>query len=106
MAIDGSKMQLPNDPALLEAFVGTGAGAKVPTAQASFLYNPLNDIVVDAKLAPLSTDERTLAKEHLMALSRLNTIKKKLILFDRGYPCADLIAALQASHCDFLFRVR
>ncbi|MEG0505006.1 MAG: transposase, partial [Raoultibacter sp.] len=89
-----------------EAFGGTGAGAKAPTAQASFLYDPLNDIIVDAKLAPLSTDERTLAKEHLMALSRLTSIKKKLILFDHGYPSSDLIAALQASHCDFLFRVR
>ncbi|MEG1196503.1 MAG: transposase, partial [Clostridia bacterium] len=106
MAIDGSKTQLPNDPALLEAFGGTGAGAKAPTAQASFLYDPLNDIIVDAKLAPLSTDERTLAKEHLMALSRLTSIKKKLILFDHGYPSSDLIAALQASHCDFLLRVR
>ncbi|MEG0759193.1 MAG: transposase, partial [Raoultibacter sp.] len=89
-----------------EAFGGTGAGAKAPTAQASFLYDPLNDIIVDAKLAPLSTDERTLAKEHLMALRRLTSLKKKLLLFDRGHPSSDLIAALQASHCDFLLRVR
>ena len=106
MAVDGSKIQLPSDPLLLATFGGTGAGATAPTAQASYLYDVLNDIIVDARIAPLTTDERTLAKQHLEKLVELPTIKKKLLIFDRGYPSAELICTILASGCDFLFRVR
>jgi hypothetical protein len=105
-AVDGSKKQLPSDPKLLDVFGGTGAGATAPTAQASYLYDVLNDIIVDAHLAPLSTDERTLAKRHLTRLQELPALKKKLILFDRGYPSADMITSVREAGCDFLFRVR
>ena len=106
MAVDGSKTQLPSDPLLLSIFGGTGAGATAPTAQASYLFDVFNDMIVDARIAPLSTDERTLAKQHLEKLSELPSIKKKLLIFDRGYPSAELIRAVLASGCDFLFRVR
>ena len=106
LAIDGSKTQLPSDPSLLDIFGGMGPGAKAATAQASFLYDPLNDVIVDARLAPLAKRERELAKEHLLRLEQLSAIKRKLIIFDRGYPSVDMIQTLRASHCEFLFRVR
>lgn len=105
-AVDGSKTQLPDVPELLAEFGGTGPGANAPTAQASYLFDVLNDVIVDAAFEPLSTDERTLAKRHLTHLCQLDTIIKKLILFDRGYPSADMILALQQAGCDFVFRVR
>jgi len=61
LATDGIKIALPDAKALLNYYGGTGRNADSPTAQASLLYDVLNDIVVDAKIAPLSTDERTLA---------------------------------------------
>lgn len=106
MAVDGSKTQLPRDTLLLAIFGGTGTGAAAPTAQASYLYDVLNDIIVDARIAPISTDERTLSKQHLEKLVELSAIKKKLLIFDRGYPSAELIRTVFASGCDFLFRVR
>ena len=106
MAIDGSKIQLPSDPLLLATFGGMGPVATTPTAQASFLFDVLNDMIVDARIAPISTNERTLAKQHLESLLELPAIKKKLLVFDRGYPSAELIDAVLASGCDFLFRVR
>jgi hypothetical protein len=106
LAIDGSKTQLPSDRALPAAFGGMGANAEAPTAQASYLYDVLNDIIADARIAPVSTDERTLAKQHLERLRSLPGVEKPLIIFDRGYPSADMIAALSAAGCDFLFRVR
>jgi len=105
-AVDGSKTQLPSDPALLSAFGGTGVNADAPTAQASYLYDVLNGILADARIAPVSTPERTLAKQHLELLDTLPDIEKKLIILDRGYPSADMIAVLDAAGCDFLFRVR
>jgi hypothetical protein len=105
-AIDGSKTQLPNEPMLLTAFGGMGAGANSPTAQASYLYDVLNDIIVDARITSLKTDERTLAKMHLKQLSLITNIEKKLIIFDRGYISMEMIKALRSYDCDFLFRVR
>jgi len=106
MAVDGSKHQLPSDPQLLIDFGGLGPSATTPTAQVSYLYDVFNDVLVDVRIAPLSTDERTLAKQHLEKLAELPGIKKKLLIFDRGYPSADLIDAVLAAGCDFLFRVR
>jgi hypothetical protein len=105
-ACDGSKTQLPSDPDLLADFGGTGVNADAPTAQASYLYDVLNGIIADARIACVSTSERSLAKQHLAHLGTLPDIQKKLIIFDRGYPSADMIAALDAAGCDFLFRVR
>lgn len=106
MAVDGSKIQLPSDPLLLATFGGMGPVATTPTAQASFLFDVLNDMIVDARIAPISTNERTLAKQHLESLHELPAIKKKLLVFDRGYPSAELIDAVLVAGCDFLSRVR
>lgn len=105
-AIDGSKTQLPGDPLLLRDFGGTGAGAKAATAQASYLYDVLNDILIDARIDTLATDERTLAKQHLERLQKIPNLKKLLLVFDRGYPSADLVTEIATLGYDFLFRVR
>lgn len=105
-AIDGSKIQLPSDPNLLAKFGGTGADAAAATAQSSYLYDVLNEFIADALFDPLSSDERTLAKKHLKRFEHMPAIGRKLIIFDRGYPSADMITSLTAANCDFLFRVR
>jgi hypothetical protein len=63
MAIDGSKINLPNDPSLRDYFGTAGAGNSSPCAQGSILYDILNDLIV-AWIESMSTDERTLAREH------------------------------------------
>ncbi len=50
--------------------------------------------------------ERDLAQEHLIALGRLTpSDTPNLVLFDRGYPSADLILWLFAHHIRFVMRV-
>ena len=61
-----------------------GKDRTAATAQASILYDVLNDIVADAAIAPLCTDERTLAKSHLKACVTFDPDGKKIIIFDRG----------------------
>ena len=61
LAIDGSKVGLPTDAALPAHFGGNGRGAKPPQAQGPICYDVLNDIVVDADIAPLGCDERNMA---------------------------------------------
>ena len=105
-AIDGVKIALPADPKLLEYYGGTGKTKSSPTAQGSALYDVLNDIVADAAIVPLSTDERTLAKLHIDACRDLAPDDKKLLLFDRGYPSFELIEKLESDGLYYLMRVK
>jgi hypothetical protein len=60
LAIDGSKINLPNDPELRKYFGSSGAGNISPCAQGSILYDIENDLVLDARIEPMESDERTL----------------------------------------------
>ncbi|CAM4430781.1 IS4 family transposase [Paenibacillus alkaliterrae] len=106
LAVDGSKIALPADKNLLKHFGGTGRHASSPTAQGSIAYDVLNDIVMDALLAPLSTDERTLAKQHLDKCKAMDPREKKLFVFDRGYASFELIDSLVQNGFQFVMRVR
>ena len=91
-----------------EHFGTSGAGNTSPTAQGSILYDVLNDIVMDAQIEPMSTDERALARLHINQLIKLESYEKwkELILFDRGYPSFYLIKELLENKINFLMRVR
>jgi hypothetical protein len=106
LAIDGSKINLPNDPELREYFGTIGAGNSSPCAQGSILYDIENDVVVDARIEPMRVDERTLAAEHIKKLAGMASFGKELILFDRGYPSMELIELLKQEKIDFVMRVR
>ena len=105
-AADGSKIALPADQKLLAYYGAVGRGCKSPTAQGSILYDVLNDIVIDAAIEPISVDERTLALRHLDVSKELIDHKKKLIIFDRGYPSLELIKQLEADGYRYVMRVR
>lgn len=85
-AVDGSVLNLPNQPALREHFDPKATGR--PQARASQLYDVLNHITLDATLSPMKTGERSLALDHLKHSQR-----QDLILYDRGYPAFYLFAA-------------
>ena len=106
LAIDGSKIALP-DIALLGRYYGTmGADSSSPTAQASICYDVLNRFVVDALIEPLAIDERTLALEHIRNLDKSVRLPKELVLMDRGYPSFDLIHQLKKDNIAFVLRVK
>ncbi|MDR2095949.1 MAG: transposase [Treponema sp.] len=106
LAIDGSKINLPNDPELREYFGTVGTGNSSPCAQGSLLYDIENDVIVDARIEPMATDERTLAAEHIKKLAGMTSFGKELILFDRGYPSIELIELLMKKRIAFVMRVR
>jgi len=107
-AIDGSKMQLPSDAELREIFgkAGRSGGGSAVTAQSSCMYDVLNDIIADAYLEPLDTDERTLCLRHLKHLCGMESFEKELVIMDRGYASAELIEAFLKANVRFLMRVR
>jgi len=105
-AIDGTKVALPADAALREYFGALGKDGSAPTAQGSILYDVLNDIVLDARIEPLSTDERTLAKEHIDECRNIASDSKNLIIADRGYPSFELIEKLESDGFAYVMRVK
>jgi hypothetical protein len=106
--VDGSQYALPNDEPLRKYFGTSGKGNTSPTAQGSALYDILNDIVMDARIEPMSRDERELALKHVKHLCRMESFRewKELILFDRGYPSFDLIGELLERKIHYVMRVR
>lgn len=106
LAIDGSTIALPDVPALRDAFGGVGRNADSPAGKASVLYDVPNDFIMDAALGRAGSSERKLAAGHMKVLSEICPENKKLIIFDRGYPSAELIDELNRRDIRFLMRVR
>jgi hypothetical protein len=109
MAVDGSYIQLPSDAALLKYYGGLGQECTSAAALASLLYDLENNIVVDAKIAPVSNNERALAEEHLKDLQAMpdyNRGHQELIIFDRGYPSRDFAKSLSDKEIAFVTRAR
>jgi len=106
MAIDGSKMQMPDDTLLRDYFGTVGKGSTAATAQASALYDVFNNVLVDAQMEPIRTNERALALRHIRELCGMPSFDKELILFDRGYASFELIEAMNSCNIRFLMRVR
>jgi hypothetical protein len=108
MAVDGSFIQLPSDPELIAYYGGLGSEGTAATALISLLYDLENDIIVDAKIGPVSGNERAMAEEHLHALLGLESFKRgrELIIFDRGYPSHELIKSLQDKEITYVMRIQ
>jgi uncharacterized protein YbcI len=108
-AIDGSTMNLPNSKnvqELLKEFGGIGPKADSPAARGSIQLDILNDMIMDAIIGPLSTDERTMAKEHIETLIKTTKQEKEIILFDRGYASNELIEQLIEAKICFVMRIK
>lgn len=105
VATDGSDTPLPNLPALLEKYGGTGVKASSPTARMSIAYDVLNDFIIDASFSPLTVSERDHAKNHFEAVGEILDLKDCIFIMDRGYASQELIKLLsEKSH--YLFRLR
>ena len=83
-AIDGTKVQIPDDQALRDHFGTMGKDNSAATAQGSALYDVLNKVTLDAQLEPLATDERTLALRHLYARCDISMHCESFLLLARS----------------------
>jgi hypothetical protein len=109
LAVDGSKLQLPETPAMAKQF-GTwtyrsqqngGITGTCTMALASVLYDVLNRIAVDARLERCDAYEVDIAKKHLE-----HTADNDLVIYDRGYCSFRMMALAAQAKGDFLIRCR
>lgn len=105
LAVDGTRMLLPNHPSVIEEFgqhqFGPKADSPRSLAMGSLLYDVFNQITIDSKIAPWSSGERDLLVEHLDKVKAGD-----LLLLDRGYPCFWLLFLLKAKEIEFCVRLK
>lgn len=111
LAVDGTRIMLPNHPTVKEKFgecsFGPNADSKRSIAIGSMLYDVLNQITIDARLAGYkntsnkNNSERALLQEHMPKLK-----KGDLLLLDRGYPSIALFFQLNAQDIEFCVRMK
>jgi hypothetical protein len=105
LAVDGTRLLLPNHPSVIEEFGQHNFGPKADSprsmAMASMLYDVLNQITIDAQIAPYSESEGGLLSKHL------DKVKEgDLLLLDRGYPSFWLLFMLKARGIEFCVRLK
>jgi hypothetical protein len=104
LAVDGSKLLLPDSDEVREAF-GTIAWTdskyhgEHPYALASVMYDVLNRVAIDARLGKATAYEVNLAVEHLAY-----TTAADLLLMDINYPSYRMLAELIQHQRDFVIR--
>lgn len=105
LAIDGTRIQLPNRGSVIEEFgLAENGGKTIPMAMSSTAYDVLNQLVVNTYLESYKTDERTLADHHLDKIRELTPGIKDIILMDRGYPSLYLFIKMMRLKYDFVMR--
>lgn len=103
-AIDGSQIQLENTKELHKEFSKEVSNKKQSRARASIMCEVLDGVVIDARLASIHTDERSMALKHLEWYEK-NAQKNDIIIFDRGYPSHEMIAILSGMKCKYIMRL-
>ena len=105
LAVDGTRLVLPNHPSIVKEFgqhkFGPNADSPRSLALGSMLYDVLNQITIDAQLAPYSSSEGDLLQAHLDKVKAGD-----LLLLDRGYPCFWLLFMLKAKGIEFCVRLK
>ncbi len=103
LAIDGSTVRLPRIEAVENHFGAWNPrqGKKCPMARISQMFDPLNQMTVDAIIDSKATGERELAAFHFLKL-----MPKDLILLDRGYPAYWIFNLIISQGADFCARVQ
>ena len=105
IAMDGTDIALENSTELKRVFGCSGPKRNAATALGSLAYGPLDHAIYDCQIAPYATDERDLAKLHMLRLQQLG-LKGSLLLFDRGYPSASFLSYTMDAGFFFVMRVR
>jgi hypothetical protein len=106
LGCDGSLLRLPSHPEVFEIFGGVAVanhlgdtGTRYAPARLSVLYDLLNRIGLDARLAPVATSEVDLARAQLEQVG-----KTDVLLWDRGFTGFVLMAQVLARGAHFVGR--
>lgn len=102
LAIDGSLTSVPSGAAVAAHFGvwQPAAGGACAKARLSQLFDVLNQVTLDAQIAPKALGERALAERHWTCLGA-----DDLVLLDRGYPAFWLFVGIRQRQAHFCARL-
>lgn len=111
LAVDGSRLQLPNHPSVKEEFgevlTGRNGDTAVSMATCSLLYDVLNQVTLDAQMGPYKNTSKKKAGESVLLDLHLDKLQHgDLVLLDRGYPSHLLFFKLISKGVDFCVRMK
>ena len=111
LAVDGSRLHLPNHHTIKEEFgqilAGKNADSPCSMATCSMLYDPLNQVTLDAPIGPYKNTSKKRAGESALLEEHLFKLKSgDLLLLDRGYPSISLFFKLMTKGVDFCVRMK
>ena len=101
--IDGTDLVLPQTPVLRKLY---GEMKGIAAAQGRACYDILSERIVTAEIGKITASERTIAKKHLKKLEKMGLKNKSIVIFDRGYPSAELLKYLTENGFKYLMRVK
>ncbi len=103
LSVDGSEHNLPSSTELLEHFGShhvNSIGTEIPNARTSLLYDPLNNITIDAKMESFKVGEQTMLFEHLDVMG-----KGDLLTADPNYGHFHILKKLILKEVDYCIRM-
>ncbi len=103
LAVDGSKIDLPYNKGLIEIYGCQKSTNGLIQSLISCLTDVFNNVIPDGVMAPCNGNERELAKQHILSLSKIKT-DKDIILFDRGYPSAEFMQYIDQTGFKYIMR--
>jgi len=111
LAVDGTRIMLPNHRTIKEEFgecsFGPNADSKRSMAIGSMLYDVLNQIIIDAQLSPYKNTNNKRGSERALLEKHIPKLKQgDLLLLDRGYPSFSLFFLLKAQNVEFCVRMK
>lgn len=105
-AIDGSELRLDKTKENKDIFMPRSNSSENKTnAEISLLYDVISHYVIDAQIGSIAVSEREYAMKNLVCFSSVCD-EKDIIIFDRGYPSKDMIAAMSDMGCKYLMRLQ
>lgn len=106
LGIDGTRLNLPNTNELMKIY-GAHAPQGAPQVQAlvSCLYDLLNGMIVDVRIAGCKSSEQNAAKEIIQTFNNTR-ICNPVFIMDRGYPSAELIDMIDQTNYKFVLRCK
>lgn len=104
LAVDGTRVNLPTHPELVEAYGIQKSTGNLPQALVSTLYDVENRYALDVQIRPHDGNEREMARRHIETIQSLGDVGQYLIIFDRGYPSGELLQTVTESEGYFLMR--
>ena len=104
LAVDGSKLNLPTYPELLQKFGIQKSTGNLSQTLISTVCDIGSRIVLDMQIRPFNGNEREMAMCHIRRIKQLLGSQPYLLIFDRGYPSGELLEMMIENHILFLMR--